>query len=57
MMESWASEAEAELHLRPDQNLAQEGLQLYRELSNTTDTVLLATDLHAGNVLKVERAP
>jgi len=57
MMESWASEAEAEIHLRPDQKLAQEGLQLYRELSNTTDTVLLATDLHAGNVLKAKRAP
>lgn len=57
MMESWASEAESELHLRPDLKLAQEGIQLYRELSYTNDTVLLATDLHTGNVLQAKRAP
>lgn len=57
MMELWATEAEAEIHLRPDQKLAEAGLQLYRELSNTADNVLLATDLHADNVLKATRAP
>lgn len=57
MMVFWAIEVEAQIHLRPDLKLAQEGLQLYRELSNTTDTSLRATDLNAGNVLKANPAP
>ena len=57
MIALWTKEAEATLSLRPDQRLALEGLQLYRELSSSTDTTLLATDLHAGNVLKARRAP
>jgi streptomycin 6-kinase len=33
-------------------------LRLFKELTrNTTEMVLLATDLHAGNVLRAEREP
>jgi streptomycin 6-kinase len=38
--------------------LVREGLQLFEELPrNATRTVLLATDLHAGNVVRTEREP
>jgi streptomycin 6-kinase len=42
----------------PDMGLVREGLQLFKELPrNATSKVLLATDLHAGNVLRAEREP
>jgi streptomycin 6-kinase len=42
----------------PDAGLVQEGLDLLQELSRpAADDVLLATDLHAGNVLQAQRAP
>lgn len=38
--------------------MVREGLQLFEELPrNATRTVLLATDLHAGNVVRTEREP
>ena len=42
----------------PDSGLVRAGLRLFSELSRTTPTdVLLATDLHAGNVLRAQRQP
>jgi streptomycin 6-kinase len=42
----------------PDAGLVREGLRLFDELPRTaTSEVLLATDLHAGNVLRSERMP
>jgi streptomycin 6-kinase len=42
----------------PDAGLVQEGFDLLQELSRpAADDVLLATDLHAGNVLQAQRAP
>src|SRR5215472_5426508 len=41
-----------------DTGLVREGLRLFKELPRTAPTeVLLATDLHAGNVLRSEREP
>ena len=41
-----------------DERLTRVGLQLFEELSRpSADDVLLATDLHAGNVLKSQRTP
>ena len=40
----------------PDAGLVREGFRVFRELLNTTPAeVLLATDLHAGNVLRAKR--
>jgi streptomycin 6-kinase len=42
----------------PDAGLVQEGLRLFEDLPQNSDTaVLLATDLHAGNTLKARREP
>lgn len=42
----------------PDPGLVNEGLRLLKELPRTAPReVLLATDLHAGNVLRAEREP
>jgi streptomycin 6-kinase len=42
----------------PDEALVREGLRLFEELPRTAGReVLLATDLHAGNVLRAEREP
>ena len=42
----------------PDTGLVREGLRLFEELPrNAPVEVLLATDLHAGNVLRSEREP
>jgi streptomycin 6-kinase len=42
----------------PDAGLVREGLRLLAELAGTaTREVLLATDLHAGNVLRAQREP
>ena len=46
------------MHSWSDAGLVQEGLRLFSELSRPSgDDVLLATDLHAGNVLRAEREP
>jgi Integrase core domain len=53
----------ASMCLRPDRisapfSLVREGLRLFEELSlSTPEHVLLATDLHAGNVLRARREP
>lgn len=58
MTKYWSDETcEQEEHW-PDRALVSDGLQLFEELSNPSpDEVLLATDLHAGNVLRAQRAP
>jgi streptomycin 6-kinase len=56
MAELWISEAEAEEEHWEDPGLVRAGLALWRELCVASDDdVLLATDLHAGNVLRAER--
>jgi streptomycin 6-kinase len=42
----------------PDAGLARDGLSLFEQLPRETgESVLLATDLHAGNVLEAQREP
>jgi streptomycin 6-kinase len=56
MTNAWCEEAKA----RPDvdESLLEEGIRVFAELAATTvDEVVLATDLHAGNVLRAEREP
>jgi len=54
----WTSETLAYAEHWPDAELVGEGLRLFKELSRSATTeVLLATDLHAGNVLRAEREP
>jgi streptomycin 6-kinase len=61
MCAAWAEEFEVRLAAEPqpvDPGLAREGIALLRTLPTTADrTVLLATDLHAGNVLAAQREP
>jgi streptomycin 6-kinase len=58
MIESWIDEAQGQSQMWPDERLAQQGLRVYRELIGSGDhNVLLATDLHAGNVLRAQRQP
>jgi streptomycin 6-kinase len=54
----WTNETLADAEHWPDAELVSEGLRLFEELPRTATTqVLLATDLHAGNVLRAEREP
>jgi streptomycin 6-kinase len=54
----WAAETRAAAHKWSDPGLVQEGLRLFDELSRpSADDVLLATDVHAGNVLRAQREP
>lgn len=57
MCDAWA--AQFEMKSGPlDPGLAREGLRLFRELPRGAErSVLLCTDLHAGNVLAAEREP
>lgn len=58
MIEYWSNETLAEVDQWPDPGLVREGLRVFKELPDTATThVLLATDLHAGNVLRAERKP
>jgi streptomycin 6-kinase len=57
MCDAWADECEAK-PATADPGLLREGLAVFRELPRTADrSVLLCTDLHAGNVLAAERQP
>ena len=57
MIAQWTKEALEADHLH-DAELAKEGLRIFEELLNDVSCdVLLATDLHAGNVLRAERDP
>lgn len=56
----WANETLSQIDQLPgiDMGLVREGLRLFEELPRSaTRTVLLATDLHAGNVVRAEREP
>lgn len=54
----WSEETQAQAQQWPDIGLVGEGLRLLEELPRSASTaVLLATDLHAGNVLRAEREP
>ncbi len=56
MCQAWTDEAEADSRLDP--GVARAGVELFRELpASASRRVLLATDLHAGNVLAAEREP
>ncbi len=54
----WSEETSASAERWPDPGLVREGLELLNELPRTSPReVLLATDLHAGNVLQAKREP
>jgi streptomycin 6-kinase len=58
MTAHWANETIADSVRWPDTGLVQEGLRLFEELPRTSPKdVLLATDLHAGNILQAQREP
>ena len=58
LMEYWNEQTLADAVRWPDSGLVREGLRLFQELPRTAPReVLLATDLHAGNVLRSERVP
>lgn len=58
LIEYWSNGTLAEVERWPDGGLVREGLRVFKELPHTATTdVLLATDLHAGNVLRSEREP
>ena len=58
MLAQWSEETLGQREHWPDAGLVEEGLRLFRELSEpSTEDVLLATDLHAGNVLRAQREP
>lgn len=58
MTAHWANETIADAARWPDAGLVQEGLRLFEELPRPSpNDVLLVTDLHAGNVLRAQRAP
>ena len=58
MIKHWAEATMAAAAGWRDHGLVLAGLQLFEDLSRpSSDDVLLATDLHAGNVLEAQRAP
>jgi streptomycin 6-kinase len=58
MTAHWTNETIADAARWPDAALVQAGLRLFEELSRPSPSdVLLATDLHAGNVLRAQREP
>ena len=58
MLEHWRDETLEDADRWPDPGLVREGLRLFEELPRSSPTdVLLATDLHAGNVLRAQREP
>jgi streptomycin 6-kinase len=58
MLKYWRHLTLADVERWPDAGLVREGLCLFGELPRTaTSEVLLATDLHAGNVLCSQRKP
>ena len=58
MLEYWSNETRAQSRFWPDSGLVSEGLRVLQALAtpSLTDT-LLATDLHAGNILRAQREP
>jgi streptomycin 6-kinase len=58
LAEYWSGETLTHIEQWPDTGLVREGLRLFKELPRTEPTeFMLATDLHAGNVLRAKRQP
>jgi streptomycin 6-kinase len=58
LIEYWTAETRSSASKWHDECLIQEGLQLFHELVNSSPSQqVLATDLHAGNILRAQRAP
>jgi streptomycin 6-kinase len=58
MLDAWSAATLARAEQWPDAGLVREGLRLFKELDRTAEAkALLATDLHAGNVLRAGREP
>ena len=58
MLAAWTEETLDAREKWTDPGLVQAGLRLFEDLAGgSPDDVLLATDLHAGNVLRARRAP
>ena len=58
LMKFWGDAAAADVRKWRDAGLVREGLRLFEDLPRTAPKeVLLATDLHAGNVLRSKREP
>ena len=59
LTEYWSKETLADVERWHDRGLVRDGLRLFQELPRTVadGNVLLARDLHAGNVLRAEREP
>jgi streptomycin 6-kinase len=58
MIDFWCEETLAQRPLWPDAGLVNEGLRVMKELARPAPAdVLLATDLHADNVLRAQREP
>ena len=58
LMAHWSQETRADAERWPDPGIVREGLRLFRELPRSAPAeVLLATDLHAGNVVRAQREP
>jgi streptomycin 6-kinase len=59
MVDYWVAETVANEERWPDAGMVREGLAAFEELSRgaVEGPVLLATDLHAGNVLSAQREP
>jgi streptomycin 6-kinase len=58
LTEYWTNETLNQVEQWADIGLVREGLRLFEELTRTAGRkVLLATDLHAGNVVRAEREP
>ncbi len=58
LTEYWSEETLADVEHWSDPELVREGLRLLKELPRTAPKeVLLATDLHAGNILRAQREP
>jgi len=58
LMDYWTDETRKNIYHWTDAGLVHEGLRLLKELPhNATKEVLLATDLHASNVLRAKREP
>ena len=58
MTAHWSDETRTQAEHWPDTDLVREGLRLFEELPQSASAhPLLATDLHAGNILRAERNP
>jgi streptomycin 6-kinase len=58
LAEYWSEETLTHIEQWPDTGLVREGLRLFKELPRTESTqFVLATDLHAGNILRAGRQP